>query len=84
MRRKIFRGPYVLTITWVVCLVFVLGGCSMLPGHWRPGWNQQWPADKPVPDTAGSWKLTEFESNFGRIVIAFGHVVDGDHAAVDR
>jgi predicted acylesterase/phospholipase RssA len=55
-------------ITWVVCLLFVLGGCSILPGHWRPGWNQPWPADKPVPDTAGSWKFTELESNDGRFV----------------
>ena len=55
-------------ITWVVCLLFVLGGCSILPGHWRPGWNQQWPVDKPVPDTAGSWKLTELESNDDRLV----------------
>jgi predicted acylesterase/phospholipase RssA len=68
MRRKIFRGYNVLTITWVVCLIFVLGGCSILPGHWRPGWNQQWPAGKPVPDTAGSWNLTELESNDGRFV----------------
>jgi len=31
MRRKIFRGPYVLTITWVVCLLFVLGGVMTGP-----------------------------------------------------
>lgn len=70
MRRKIFRGYNLnlLTITWVVCLLFVLGGCSLLPGHWRPGWNQQWPADNPVPDTAGSWKLTELESKDDRFV----------------
>ncbi len=68
MRKRIFRGSNLLTITWVVCLLFVLGGCSILPGHWRPGWNQPWPADKPVPDTAGSWKLTELESNDGRFV----------------
>ena len=55
------------TIT-VVCLLFMLGGCSMLPGHWRPGWNQQWPAGKPVPQTAGSWNLTELESKDGRFV----------------
>src|SRR6185295_1330071 len=68
MRRNIFRGDNVLTITGVVCLLFVLGGCSILPGHWRSGWNQQWPADKPVPDTAGSWKLTELESKDDRFV----------------
>ena len=54
--------------TWVVCLLFVLGGCSILPGHWRPGWNQPWPAGTPVPDTAGSWKLTELESKDDRFV----------------
>ena len=60
-------------VTWVVCLIFVLGGCSILPGHWRPGWNQQWPADKPVPDTAGSWNLTELEID-GRPVCRAGHL----------
>jgi predicted acylesterase/phospholipase RssA len=45
-----------------------IGGCSILPGHWRPGWNQPWPADTPVPDTAGSWKLTELESKDDRFV----------------
>jgi len=53
---------------WVVCLLFVLGGCGILPGQWRPGWNKQWPADKPVPDTAGSWNLTELESKDDRFV----------------
>src|SRR5437868_5394456 len=68
MRIKIFRDCKLLTIPWVVCVLFVLGGCSILPGHWRPGWNQQWPMGKPVPDTAGSWKLTELESKDDRFV----------------
>jgi hypothetical protein len=51
-----------------VCLLLVLGGCSILPGHWRPGWNQPWPDGTPVPDTAGSWKLTELESKDDRFV----------------
>jgi len=68
MRSRIFRGDNHLTAIWVVCLLFVLGGCSILPGHWRPGWNQPWPADTPVPDTAGSWKLTELESKDDRFV----------------
>ena len=55
-------------ITWVACLLFMLGGCAVLPGHWRPGWNQPWPAGKPVPDTAGSWKLTELELKDKRFV----------------
>ncbi len=51
-----------------MCLLVVLGGCSILPGHWRPGWNQPWPVGEPVPDTAGSWKLTELESKDDRLV----------------
>lgn len=51
-----------------LCLLVVLGGCHILPGHWRPGWNEPWPADKPVPDTAGSWKLTDLERKDGRFV----------------
>lgn len=68
MRKKIFRGYDLLTITWVVCLLFVLGGCSVLPGHGRPGWNETWPTGKPVPDTAGSWKLTDLEAKDGRFL----------------
>jgi NTE family protein len=55
-------------ITGVLCLLLVLGGCSILPGHWRPGWNQPLPAGTPVPDTAGSWKLTELEAKDERFV----------------
>jgi len=68
MRSRIFRGDNLLTTIWVVCLLVVLGGCSILPGHWRPGWNQPWPAGTPVPDTAGSWKMTELESKDDRFV----------------
>jgi NTE family protein len=53
---------------WVVCLLVAIGGCQILPGHWRPGWNQPWPAGTPVPDTAGSWKLTDLERKDGRFV----------------
>jgi len=49
-------------------LFLAIGGCHILPGHWRPGWNQEWPAGKPVPDTAGSWKLTELEQKDGRFL----------------
>ena len=51
---------------WVACLLVVIGGCQILPGHWRPGWNEPWPTGTPVPDTAGSWKLTELEAKDGR------------------
>src|SRR5574341_2092746 len=52
----------------VVCLLLVIGGCHILPGHWRPGWNDSWPAGTPVPDTAGSWKLTDLERKDDRFV----------------
>ena len=68
MRSRIFRCCKFLAIAWIVSLLVGIGGCSILPGHWRPGWNQPWPADKPVPDTAGSWKLTELESKDDRFV----------------
>jgi predicted acylesterase/phospholipase RssA len=51
-----------------VCLLVLIGGCQILPGHWRPGWNEPWPAGTPVPDTAGSWKLTDLEKQDGRFV----------------
>src|SRR5262249_46739204 len=53
---------------WIGCLLMVIGGCEVLPGHWRPGWNQPWPAGTPVPETAGSLKLTELESKDGRFL----------------
>ena len=68
MYRKIFHGDNLRAKIWTICLLVVIGGCSILPGHWRPGWNQPWPADTPVPDTAGSWKLTELESKDDRFV----------------
>lgn len=68
MRSRIFRCRKLLAIAWIACLLAGIGGCSILPGHWRPGWNQPWPADTPVPDTAGSWKLTELESKDDRFV----------------
>jgi len=53
---------------WVVCLLMAIEGCSLLPGHWRPGWNKPWPPGTPVPDTAGSWQLTDLERKDGRFV----------------
>jgi NTE family protein len=53
---------------WIACLLIIIGGCAVLPGHWRPGWNQPWPAGTPVPETAGSLKLTELESKDGRFL----------------
>jgi NTE family protein len=45
----------------VVGLLLTIGGCAVLPGHWRPGWNDEWRSNDPVPETAGSWNLTELE-----------------------
>jgi predicted acylesterase/phospholipase RssA len=65
---RIFRGDKLCAKLFVVCLLAVIGGCHILPGHWRPGWNQPWPTGKPVPDTAGSWKLTDHEAKDGRFL----------------
>ena len=53
---------------FTVGLLLAIGGCSILPGNWRPGWNDKWPDDKPVPETAGSWNLTELERKDGRFL----------------
>jgi len=52
----------------IVSLLLAIGGCAVLPGHWRPGWNQPWPVGAPVPETAGSFKLTEMEAKDGRFL----------------
>ena len=51
-----------------VCFCVTMAGCQVLPGHWRLGWNKSWPADKPVPETAASWKLTKAGTEDGRFV----------------
>jgi predicted acylesterase/phospholipase RssA len=66
IRSRIFRCYKLLATTWIACLLVVIGGCSVLPGHGRPGWNETWSIGKPVPDTAGSWKLTDLEAKDGR------------------
>ena len=51
----------------VLCMVLPLG-CAILPGHWRPGWNEDW-RDKGAPqETAASWKIGEKETHDGRFV----------------
>jgi len=52
----------------IVSLLLAIGGCAVLPGHWRPGWNQPWPVGAPVPETAGSLKLTVMEAKDGRFL----------------
>jgi predicted acylesterase/phospholipase RssA len=68
MYRKIFHGDNLRAKIWTIFLLVVIGGCSVLPGHWRPGWNEPWPVGTPVPDTAGSWDLTDLERKDGRFV----------------
>ena len=60
MMRRIVHGrrPGV----WIGCLLLLIGGCAVLPGHWRPGWNKEWTSKDPAPETAGSWNLTELET----------------------
>src|SRR6185437_7483195 len=52
----------------IICLWTALAACQMLPGNWRPGWNEPWDDGKPVMETAGSWKLTEAETQDGRFL----------------
>jgi predicted acylesterase/phospholipase RssA len=54
----------ILLMAWF-CLT---AGCAILPGHWRPGWNEPYQADTPPPATASSWDLTDFETQDGRFV----------------
>ena len=52
----------------IAALLIAVGGCAVLPGHWRPGWNKEWTSKEPVPETAGSWNLTELERKDGRFL----------------
>ncbi|HTL60048.1 MAG TPA: patatin-like phospholipase family protein [Nitrospira sp.] len=52
----------------IVALLVGIGGCAILPGHWRPGWNEEWRSTDAVPETAGSWNLTERETNDHRLL----------------
>jgi predicted acylesterase/phospholipase RssA len=49
-------------------MLLVVGGCAILPGHWRPGWNEEWRSTEPVPETAASWKLTDLETKDHRFL----------------
>lgn len=52
----------------LLLLVLLSLGCSILPGHWRPGWNEDW-RGKPVPPvTAASWGVSDPETRDGRFV----------------
>lgn len=49
-------------------LLLAVGGCAILPGNWRPGWNAEWTSQEAPPETAGSWNLTELERRDGRFL----------------
>lgn len=53
----------------VLLLLMALSvGCAILPGHWRPGWNEDWQGRGAPPDTAASWRLSEQVTRDGRFV----------------
>ena len=52
----------------IVLALTVIGGCAILPGSWRTGWNEPWLDGKERPDTAGSWKLTKLEREDQRFI----------------
>ena len=54
--------------TFLVVLLVLPLGCAILPGHWRPGWNEDWRDKSAPPDTAASWKVSEQETQDGRFV----------------
>lgn len=49
-------------------LALCVAGCAILPGHWRPGWNEDWRGKGAPPLTAASWNLGEAETRDGRFV----------------
>src|SRR2546425_7415806 len=51
----------------VLCAVLPLG-CAILPGHWRPGWNEDWRGKDATPATAASWAIGEEETKDGRFI----------------
>src|SRR5215470_457659 len=65
---RMLHGSKLRARLWIACLLAVIGGCQILPGHWRPGWNEPWPTGTLVPDTAGRWKLAERGSREGRFL----------------
>jgi predicted acylesterase/phospholipase RssA len=54
--------------TLIIFVALLLCGCDVLPGHWRPGWNERQPDGVSTPETAASWRLGELETKDGRFV----------------
>ncbi len=64
MKESVWRKFGVLL---VLCMVLPFG-CAVLPGHWRPGWNEDWRGKGAPQDTAASWKIGTEETQDGRFV----------------
>jgi predicted acylesterase/phospholipase RssA len=51
-----------------VMLIVFASACAPLPGHWRPGWNEHTADGMPTSETAGSWTMSEAETQDGRFI----------------
>jgi NTE family protein len=55
--------------SWLLIpIVFLSLGCEILPGHWRPGWNEPAAATDVDLRTAGSWAVGSLETDDHRFV----------------
>src|SRR6266496_1026008 len=55
-------------LTLLLLVLFLLPiGCSVLPGHWRPGWNQR-AKEGSTAATAASWEVGDAEKGDSRFV----------------
>jgi predicted acylesterase/phospholipase RssA len=52
----------------LIVLVWMSLGCEVLPGHWRPGWNQPAAATDIDVKSAGSWVVGKLEADDHRFV----------------
>jgi NTE family protein len=66
--RELFPDKKFRAGIWILAIVLAVAGCHVLPGHWRPGWNEEWTSSESPPETAGSWNLTELERKDGRFL----------------
>lgn len=52
----------------LIALFWMSLGCEILPGHWRPGWNQPATATDIDMESAGSWVVGKLETDDHRFV----------------
>ncbi len=55
-------------VAGLLVLLVLPWGCMILPGHWRPGWNEEWQDQAASPDTAASWTIGTEETQDGRFI----------------